>query len=92
MRKLIFRNDPLDILRLALDAVSKASICFDRHKLNDGIHHWWIRRRTSLWTLGLVANIFIQLVGVRHVSISEICGCSSVDHAVMQGILLPSGS
>jgi hypothetical protein len=45
-----------------------------------------------LWTLRLVANVFIQLIGVRHLSISEICGCSSVDRAVMQGILLPSGS
>lgn len=71
MRKLIFGDDPLDILGFALDTVSKTSICLDGHKLNDGIHHRWIRRRTSLWTLGLVANVFIQLIGVRHVSISK---------------------
>jgi hypothetical protein len=61
IRKLIFRNDSLDILGLALDAVSKTSICLDGHKLNDGVDHRRISRGTPLWTLGLVANVFIQL-------------------------------
>ena len=39
IRKLIFRNYSLDVLRLALDAVSKASIRLDRHALNDGVNH-----------------------------------------------------
>jgi hypothetical protein len=64
IRKLIFRNDSLDIVRLALDAVSKTSICLNGHKLNDGVRHWWISRGSSLWTLGLVANVFIQLIGI----------------------------
>jgi hypothetical protein len=64
VRKLIFRNYPLDILRLALDAISKTSIGLDGHELNDGVNHWWISCGTSLWTLGLVANVFIQLVGI----------------------------
>jgi hypothetical protein len=64
IRKLIFRNDSLDILRLALDAVSKTSICLDGHKLNDGVNRWWVSCGTSLWTLGLVANVLIQLVGI----------------------------
>ena len=64
IRKLIFRNDSLDIFRLALDAVSKTSICLDRHELNDGVNRWWIRCGTSLWALGLVANVFIQLIGI----------------------------
>jgi hypothetical protein len=64
IRKLIFRHDSLDILGLALDAVSKTSICFDGHKLNDGVDHWRISCRTSLWTLGLVANVIIQLKGI----------------------------
>jgi hypothetical protein len=42
IRKLIFRNDSLYILRLALDAVSKTSICLDGHQLNDGVDHWCI--------------------------------------------------
>jgi hypothetical protein len=64
VRKLIFRNYPLDILRLALDAISQTSICLDGHELNDGVNHWRISCGTSLWTLGLVANVFIQLVGI----------------------------
>jgi len=64
VRQLIFRHDSIDILRLALDAVSKTSICLDGHTLNDGVNHGWIDCRTSLWTLGLVANVFIQLIGI----------------------------
>jgi predicted membrane protein len=45
-----------------------------------------------LWTLGLVTNVFIQLVGIWHVCTSKIHGCSSADHVVMQCILQPSGS
>ena len=86
--KLIFRNDPLGILRLALDAVSKTSVCLDGHMLNDGVNHWWIRFGTSLWTLRLVANVFIQLIGIWHAATSRIGRCSSVDRAMMQCILL----
>ncbi len=64
IRKLIFRNDSLDILRLALDAVSKTSICLDGHKLNDGVNRWWVSCGTSLWTLGLMTNVLIQLIGI----------------------------
>jgi hypothetical protein len=64
IRKLILRNDSLDILGLALDAISKTSICLDGHTLNDGVNHWWISCGTSLWTLGLVTNVFIQLIGI----------------------------
>jgi len=64
IRQLIFRNDSLDIPGLALDAVSKTSICLDGHKLNDGVDRRRINCGTSLWTLGLVANVFIQLKGI----------------------------
>jgi hypothetical protein len=64
VRQLIFRYDSLDIPRLALDTVSKTSICLDGHTLNDGVNHCRIDFRTSLWTLGLVANGFIQLIGI----------------------------
>jgi hypothetical protein len=64
IRKLIFRNDSLDILRLALDAVPETSICLDGHQLNNGVNHWCIGCGTSLWTLGLMVNVFIQLVGI----------------------------
>jgi len=64
IRKLIFRNDSLDIFRLAPDAVSETSICLDRHKLNDGVNRWWINCGTPLWALGPVANVFIHLVGI----------------------------
>jgi len=64
VRQLIFRDDSLDIPGLALDTVSKTSICLDGHTLNDGVNHGWIDFRPSLWALGLVANVFIQLVGI----------------------------
>jgi hypothetical protein len=64
IRKLIFRNYSLDVLRLALDAVSKASIGLDGHALDDGVNHWWINCGTTLWTLGLVLNVLIQLIGM----------------------------
>jgi hypothetical protein len=63
VRQLIFRYDPFDIPRLALDPISKSSICLDGHALNDGVNHCWIACCTSLWTLGLMANVFIQLIG-----------------------------
>jgi hypothetical protein len=64
IRKLIFRNYSLDILRFALDAVSKASVCLNRHTLNDGVNHRWIDFGSTLRPLGPVVNVFIQLVGV----------------------------
>ncbi|MET4256427.1 hypothetical protein ABIC09_001358 [Bradyrhizobium sp. S3.12.5] len=64
VRQLIFSHDPFDIPRLALDTVSKTSICLDGHALNDGVNHCRINGCTSLWTLGLVANVFIQLIGI----------------------------
>jgi hypothetical protein len=64
VRKLIFRDDPLHIIRLTLDAVSQTSVCLDGHALNDRVNHRWIGCGTSLWTLEPVANVFIQLVGI----------------------------
>jgi hypothetical protein len=64
IRKLIFCNHSLDILRLAPDAVSKASVCLDGHPLNDGVDHWRINCGPALWPLGPVVNVFIQLVGI----------------------------
>ncbi len=61
IRKLIFRNYYLNVLRFALDAVSKESIRFDGHALNDGVNHWGINCGTTLWTLGLVTDVLIQL-------------------------------
>jgi hypothetical protein len=49
IRQLIFRN--YSLVRLAFNAVSKSSICLDRHTLNDGVNHWWINRGTTLRTL-----------------------------------------
>jgi hypothetical protein len=82
--KLIFRDYSLDILRLALDAISKTPICLDGHMLNDRVDHWWISCGTALGTLGLVVNVFIQLIGIRHVFTSKVDGCISVDPAVLQ--------
>jgi hypothetical protein len=82
--KLIFRDYSLDILWLTLDAISKTSICLDGHTLNDRVNHWRISCGTTLGTLGLVANVFIQLIGIGHVSTSKVDGCISVDHAVLQ--------
>jgi hypothetical protein len=71
IRKLIFRDDSLDFLRLALDAVSETSIGLDGHMLDDGVNHRWLSCGTSLRALRLVANVFIQLVGIRHISTSN---------------------
>jgi hypothetical protein len=84
IRKLIFRNHPLDILRFALDAVSETSVCLNGHTLNDGVDHWWIGCCTTLWPLIPVVNVLIQLIGMCHVSTSKINGCSSADRAVKQ--------
>ena len=59
IRKLIFRNDSLDFLGLALDAVSNSSIGLDGHMLDDCVNHWRFSCGPSLWALGLVANVFI---------------------------------
>ena len=67
--KLIFRDDPLNIFRLAPDPVSKTSVCLDGHALNDRVNHWGVIFGTTLWPLGLVLNVFIHLVGMRHKSI-----------------------
>jgi hypothetical protein len=64
VRKLIFRDDPLHIIRLALNAVSQTSVCLDGHALNDRVNHRWIGCGASLWTLEPVANVFIQFVGI----------------------------
>jgi hypothetical protein len=66
IRKLIFRNHSLDILRLALDSISNTSICLDGHVRNDRVNHWWISCSTTLGTLGLVADVVIQLIGIWH--------------------------
>lgn len=34
--------------------------------LDDSVDHWGFACGTSLWALALVANIFIQLVDIRH--------------------------
>jgi hypothetical protein len=62
IRKLIFRNDALDILQFALDAVSKASICLNGHALDDGVDHRRISYSTTLRPLGPVQNLFIELI------------------------------
>jgi len=63
IRKLIFRNYSLNILRFAFDAVPKTSVCLNGHTLNDGVNHWWISYSSTLWPLGPVENIFVQLIG-----------------------------
>jgi hypothetical protein len=64
IRKLIFRNYPLNVVRFASDAVSQTSVRLNRHTLNDGVNHWWINRSTTLRPLRLMVNVFIQLIGV----------------------------
>jgi hypothetical protein len=59
IRKLIFRNDALDVLGLALDTVSNSSIGLDRHVLYDRVDHLRFSFGASLWALRLVANLFI---------------------------------
>jgi hypothetical protein len=72
VRKLIFRNDPLDLLGLALDAVPYPSIGLDGHMLYYGVNRWPFSSGPSLWALGLVANVFIELIGIGHVFTSRL--------------------
>jgi len=71
IRKLIFRNHSLNLVRLALDAVSKTPIGLNRHMPDDGVNHGLTGCVTSLWALGLVVNVVIQFVGIRHLSTSN---------------------
>jgi hypothetical protein len=64
IRKLVFRNDALDIVGFALDAVSETPIGLDRHALNDGVDHRRLGFSTPLRALALVEHVFIQLVGI----------------------------
>jgi hypothetical protein len=64
IRKLIFRNYPLNVVRFASDAVSKTSIRLNGHTLNDGVNHWRINGSTALRPLRLVVNVFIQVIGI----------------------------
>ncbi|AMA55741.1 hypothetical protein BCCGELA001_05320 [Bradyrhizobium sp. CCGE-LA001] len=59
IRKLIFRNDALDVPGLALDTISNSSIGLDRHVLYDRVDHLRFSCSASLRTLRLVANLFI---------------------------------
>jgi len=76
IRKLIFRNDSLDLLGLALDAVPNSPVGFDRHMLYNGVNRWPFGSGPALWALKLVANVFIQLIGIRHVCPLR-CACES---------------
>jgi hypothetical protein len=64
IRKLVFGDHTLDILRFAPDAVSKTPVRLDRHQPYDRVDHRRIGFSTPLRTLAPVMNIFIQLVGV----------------------------
>jgi hypothetical protein len=35
--------------------------------LYDGVNHWPFSSDPSLWALGLVANVFIELIRIGHV-------------------------
>ena len=64
IRKLVFRNYPLNVVRFASDAVSQTSVRLNGHTLNDGVNHWRINRSTTLRPLRLMVNVFIQLIGM----------------------------
>lgn len=64
VRKLIFRDYPLDIVRFALDPISETSVRFDRHALNNCINHWGISCSAALRALALVLNVIIRLEGM----------------------------
>jgi hypothetical protein len=56
---LIFRNDPLNFLGLALNAVSNTPIGLNGHMPDDGVDHGLNSCSTPLWALSLVANVFV---------------------------------
>jgi hypothetical protein len=64
IRKLIFRNHALDIVRLAPDPISKSSICLNRHALNDRVDHRRVSFSAALRPLTLVLNVVVQLVAM----------------------------
>jgi hypothetical protein len=58
IRKLIFRYHTLDLVRP--DAISKTSVCLDRHTLNDGVNFWHLDLYPSLRPLTTVDDFIIR--------------------------------
>jgi len=64
IRKLIFRDHALGIVRFALDAVSQAPVCLNGHPLDDGVDDRRIGFGAALWSLALVENVVVLLIGM----------------------------
>jgi hypothetical protein len=64
IRKLVFRDHALGIVRFALDAVSQAPICLNGHPLDDCVNDWRIGFGAALRALTLVVNVIVLLVGM----------------------------
>ena len=64
IRKLIFGHDALD--RVALDAISEASVCLDGQAPNDGVDLRLFDLRTSLRALAAMKDSIVQAVVMGH--------------------------
>src|SRR5712691_7440011 len=67
IRKLIFRNDALDLVRP--DAVPEPSIRLDGHALNDGVDLWCLNLDAPLRPLPAMTDGFVDLINMCHFSI-----------------------
>jgi len=67
IRKLIFRNDALDLVRP--DAVPEPSIRLDGHALNDGVDLWCLNLDAPLRPLPAMKDGFVDLINMCHFSI-----------------------
>jgi hypothetical protein len=62
IRKLVFRDHALGIVRFALDAVSQTSVRLDGHPLDHRVNRRRTRFGATLRSLALVVNIIVLLV------------------------------
>jgi hypothetical protein len=62
----ILGHNPLEILVLALDAISRASVCPYREQPEDGIDMTCLDNVTALRSLKLVEDVVVDMVDVFH--------------------------
>src|SRR3954471_1744113 len=67
---LFLGHHPLDVLGLALDAITRAAVRLDRQAADDGIDAALLDDGAALRALQLVVNIVINRVIVRHRPVS----------------------
>src|ERR1700757_4617949 len=69
IRQLVFGHDALD--RVALDAISEASVCLDGQASNDGVDLRFFDLRPSLRALAAMKDGIVQAVAMGHLGASS---------------------